>query len=62
MKNETPIAATPADGPVRVLVLGAGVIGSVYAAEMTSLGDELRAAVRRAGRPAPALDALLSRR
>lgn len=28
--------------------------------EMTSLGDELRAAVHRAGRPAPALDALLS--
>ena len=28
--------------------------------EMTSLGDELRAAVHRAGRPAPALNALLS--
>ena len=29
--------------------------------EMTSLGAELRAAVHRAGRPAPVLDALLSR-
>ena len=28
--------------------------------EMTSLGEELQAAVHRAGRPAPALDALLA--
>ena len=31
-------------------------------AEITSLGEELRVAVHRAGRPAPALDALLSHR
>jgi 2-dehydropantoate 2-reductase len=40
MNSETPVATAPA-GPARVLVLGAGVIGSVYAGRLLQAGHHV---------------------
>ena len=41
MDNEAPVAVAPAAGPLRVLVLGAGVIGSVYAGRLLQAGHHV---------------------
>lgn len=41
MDNEAPVAVASAAGPLRVLVLGAGVIGSVYAGRLLQAGHHV---------------------
>jgi len=57
MNSKAVVPRAAAAEPLRILVLAAGVIGSVY-----RLGQELRAAARRSGLLVPAFDALLSPR